>query len=44
MQRCNLEWMHRLLSEPKRLLKRYVRDAVIFPRLVWREWRAPARA
>jgi N-acetylglucosaminyldiphosphoundecaprenol N-acetyl-beta-D-mannosaminyltransferase len=44
MQRFGVEWLHRLLSEPKRLLKRYARDAVIFPRLVWREWRTPARA
>jgi N-acetylglucosaminyldiphosphoundecaprenol N-acetyl-beta-D-mannosaminyltransferase len=39
MQRVGLEWVHRLVSEPKRLAKRYLRDAWIFPRLVWREWR-----
>jgi N-acetylglucosaminyldiphosphoundecaprenol N-acetyl-beta-D-mannosaminyltransferase len=44
MRRCGVEWLHRLLSEPKRLLKRYARDAVVFPRLVWREWRTPVRA
>jgi hypothetical protein len=33
-----------MLSEPRRLLKRYARDAVIFPRLLWREWRGAARA
>jgi N-acetylglucosaminyldiphosphoundecaprenol N-acetyl-beta-D-mannosaminyltransferase len=44
MQRFGVEWLHRLLSEPKRQLKRYARDAVIIPRLVWREWRTPVRA
>jgi N-acetylglucosaminyldiphosphoundecaprenol N-acetyl-beta-D-mannosaminyltransferase len=38
MRRVGLEWMHRLLSEPRRLAKRYLRDAWIFPQLVWREW------
>lgn len=40
MRRAGLEWLHRVASEPRRLLGRYVRDAVIFPRLVWREWAA----
>lgn len=44
MRRAGLEWLHRLLSEPRRLAKRYLRDAWIFPRLVWREWRDEARA
>lgn len=39
MRRLGVEWLHRCLSEPRRLLKRYVRDAVVFPQLVWREWR-----
>lgn len=39
MQTTGLEWLHRLGSEPRRLLRRYLRDAVIFPRLVWNEWR-----
>jgi N-acetylglucosaminyldiphosphoundecaprenol N-acetyl-beta-D-mannosaminyltransferase len=39
-QRLGLEWLHRMLSEPRRLVKRYARDAWIFPQLVWREWRA----
>ena len=39
MQHAGLEWLHRLASEPRRLAKRYFRDAVIFPQLVWREWR-----
>lgn len=40
MRQIGLEWFHRLCSEPSRLAKRYLRDAWIFPQLVWREWRA----
>ena len=40
MRRCGLEWLHRMLSEPRRLTGRYARDAWIFPQLVWRQWRA----
>jgi N-acetylglucosaminyldiphosphoundecaprenol N-acetyl-beta-D-mannosaminyltransferase len=40
MQRTGLEWLHRCASEPRRLAKRYARDAVIFPKLVWRQWRS----
>lgn len=39
MRRTGLEWVHRLLSEPRRLGGRYAKDAWIFPQLVWREWR-----
>jgi len=28
MQNCKLEWLHRMLSEPKRLVKRYAHDAM----------------
>jgi N-acetylglucosaminyldiphosphoundecaprenol N-acetyl-beta-D-mannosaminyltransferase len=38
MRRVGLEWLHRLASEPKRLARRYLRDARIFPRLIWKEW------
>jgi N-acetylglucosaminyldiphosphoundecaprenol N-acetyl-beta-D-mannosaminyltransferase len=37
MRRSGLEWLHRLLSEPRRLARRYARGAVVFPRLVWQE-------
>ena len=37
MQRSGVEWLHRMLSEPKRLVKRYARDAVIFPQLFIRQ-------
>jgi N-acetylglucosaminyldiphosphoundecaprenol N-acetyl-beta-D-mannosaminyltransferase len=40
VQRAGLEWLHRLMSEPRRLFRRYARDAWIFPQLMWREWRA----
>lgn len=40
MQCCGLEWLHRLLTEPKRLFRRYAHDAWVFPQLVWREWRS----
>ncbi|MCQ4158920.1 WecB/TagA/CpsF family glycosyltransferase [Roseomonas sp. GC11] len=32
MQRAHLEWLHRLLSEPRRLWRRYLLEA---PRLLW---------
>jgi N-acetylglucosaminyldiphosphoundecaprenol N-acetyl-beta-D-mannosaminyltransferase len=38
MRRIGLEWFHRLSSEPGRLAKRYLRDAWVFPQLVWRDW------
>lgn len=37
MRRCGLEWFYRLLGEPRRLWRRYARDAWLFPQLVWRE-------
>jgi N-acetylglucosaminyldiphosphoundecaprenol N-acetyl-beta-D-mannosaminyltransferase len=44
VRRLGLEWLHRMVSEPKRLAKRYLRDAWIFPQLVWREWRGASAA
>ena len=40
MRKLGLEWLHRMLSEPKRLAKRYMVDAVVFPKLIFNEWRA----
>ena len=37
MQRSGIEWLHRMCSEPKRLVKRYARDAWIFPQLVLKQ-------
>jgi len=41
MQRFGLEWLHRMLSEPRRLVKRYAKDAWVFPQLVLRQMLAP---
>lgn len=40
MRKAGLEWLHRLISEPKRLAKRYLIDAIEFPKIVFNEWRA----
>jgi len=37
MRRCGLEWLHRLVGEPKRLWRRYLLDD---PLVVWLLWRA----
>ncbi len=39
-----LEWLHRLSTEPKRLGRRYLKDAMIFPRLVVKEWCARTKS
>ncbi len=39
VQSMRLEWLFRLASDPRRLAGRYLRDAVVFPRLVTAEWR-----
>lgn len=38
MRKSGLEWLHRMLSEPKRLAKRYTIDAIKFPKIVYKEW------
>lgn len=38
MRRFGLEWLHRMGTEPKRLVKRYLHDAVVFPGLLLKEW------
>jgi N-acetylglucosaminyldiphosphoundecaprenol N-acetyl-beta-D-mannosaminyltransferase len=43
MRRVGLEWLHRLCTEPRRLASRYLRDAWVFPQLVWRQWRGVKR-
>jgi N-acetylglucosaminyldiphosphoundecaprenol N-acetyl-beta-D-mannosaminyltransferase len=35
---ARLEWLHRALSEPRRLGRRYAEHAVLFPALVARTW------
>lgn len=38
MRRMGIEWLHRMLSEPRRLVRRYAHDAWVFPRLLVKEW------
>jgi len=38
VQQVRLEWLHRALSEPRRLGRRYAEHAVQFPALVARTW------
>jgi N-acetylglucosaminyldiphosphoundecaprenol N-acetyl-beta-D-mannosaminyltransferase len=38
MQKTGTEWLHRMFSDPRRLIKRYARDAWIFPQLVMQQW------
>ena len=38
MQRTGTEWIHRMCTDPKRLVKRYAKDAWIFPQLVMQQW------
>jgi N-acetylglucosaminyldiphosphoundecaprenol N-acetyl-beta-D-mannosaminyltransferase len=38
MQRIGLEWLHRLLHEPRRLFRRYLGDIVVFSSLFFRQW------
>jgi len=38
MRKFGLEWLHRMLSEPKRLARRYLVDAIEFPKIVFKAW------
>ena len=40
IQNIGMEWCHRMCSEPKRLVKRYAKDAWIFPQIVFQQWRS----
>jgi N-acetylglucosaminyldiphosphoundecaprenol N-acetyl-beta-D-mannosaminyltransferase len=44
MQRSGLEWVHRAVTEPRRLGRRYAEHAIMFPALVAREWHRTRRA
>jgi N-acetylglucosaminyldiphosphoundecaprenol N-acetyl-beta-D-mannosaminyltransferase len=37
VQAAKCEWLYRMLSEPRRLGKRYAHDAIVFPRILARE-------
>jgi N-acetylglucosaminyldiphosphoundecaprenol N-acetyl-beta-D-mannosaminyltransferase len=39
VRKIGMEWLHRMMTEPKRLAKRYLVDAFIFPVLVFKEWK-----
>ncbi len=43
MQRSGLEWVYRLIQEPRRLWKRYVHDFVYFGYFFFRQWWAMQR-
>lgn len=43
MQRAGLEWLHRLISEPKRLVGRFLTDAAWLPLIVTRTFLQRAR-
>lgn len=43
MQKCGLEWFHRLCGEPRRLLKRYLTDGVRILPIVWKYRKAGKR-
>jgi N-acetylglucosaminyldiphosphoundecaprenol N-acetyl-beta-D-mannosaminyltransferase len=38
MQKVGMEWLHRLLQEPQRLLRRYVVDLTLFSTFFLRQW------
>ena len=38
MREFGLEWLYRVGTEPRRLAARYAKDALIFPRILAREW------
>lgn len=38
MTNIGIEWLFRMVTEPRRLAKRYAGDALVFPGLVWKEW------
>ncbi len=41
MQATGLEWVHRMASQPSRLLPRYAKDAIAFPKLLYGDFRNP---
>ncbi|NOY23244.1 MAG: WecB/TagA/CpsF family glycosyltransferase [Acidobacteria bacterium] len=38
MRKIHMEWFHRMVHEPRRLIRRYLKDAIFFVPIVWREW------
>ena len=44
IQRLRMEWLHRTLTEPARLIPRYTHDAYHLLPMIWREWRNKDRS
>lgn len=44
IRQIGFEWLHRVCGDPRRLARRYARDAWVFPQLVWKEWRSGGAA
>ncbi len=40
MQRTGTEWLYRALSEPRRLVPRYAKDACYLPALLYADWKS----
>jgi N-acetylglucosaminyldiphosphoundecaprenol N-acetyl-beta-D-mannosaminyltransferase len=40
LQSIHLEWLYRLCRDPKRLGRRYLHDALMFPAIFWNEWKS----
>jgi N-acetylglucosaminyldiphosphoundecaprenol N-acetyl-beta-D-mannosaminyltransferase len=40
MQRTGTEWLYRALSEPRRLVPRYAKDACYLPLLIYADWKS----
>lgn len=38
IRRGGIEWLHRMVTEPRRMAGRYIHDAFVFPVLFVREW------
>ena len=38
IRRLSLEWVHRMMEEPRRLVPRYAKDLWVFPQLIMRQW------
>ncbi|QDT66165.1 WecB/TagA/CpsF family glycosyltransferase [Calycomorphotria hydatis] len=39
MQKLGIEFLHRVVTEPRRLFARYAHDAWVFPQILWKEYR-----
>jgi N-acetylglucosaminyldiphosphoundecaprenol N-acetyl-beta-D-mannosaminyltransferase len=44
LRAIRLEWMYRLWRDPNRLARRYLHDALMFPGILWNEWKSLQRS